>query len=299
MRFLQIIRWKNLLLIALIQILVKYYLIPLFNFESVLSNIQFVFLVLATVLIALGGNIINDIYDVEIDKINKPDKLWIPELATLQQAKISYVLLTSTGLVFSALVCWQIEKPLAILFFFIPVLTLFFYALYFKKRPFIGNLIVSFLVAFSIVLVAILESISLTTSFADLLKIESVIWGLSFFAFALNLLREIVKDMEDTIGDKALGVVSIPIKYGKEITHVVLKIIIGVLIGFLLAIVIIFYKKEPFLVGYLLFAVVSSLLLFVNQLNKVKRTTDYKKLSTLLKLIMLVGILSVFMINPT
>lgn len=299
MRLLQIIRWKNLLLIALIQILVKYYLIPLFNFESVLSNMQFVFLVLATVLIALGGNIINDIYDIEIDKINKPDQLWIPELATLQQAKISYVLMTSTGLVFSVFLCWQIGKFMFVFLFFIPVFALFFYALYFKKKPLLGNLMVSFLIAFSIVLVAIFEKISFKTSVANVLKIGDVIWGLAFFAFLLNLLREIVKDMEDTIGDKALGVVSIPIKYGKDSTHIVLKIIIGVLIGVLLAIAITLYRSEPLLVGYLLFAVISSLLLFVNQLNKVKRTTDYKKLSTLLKLIMLVGILSVFMINPT
>ena len=74
--FLKLIRWKNLLMIACIQILFKYVYFPTFAVTTSLSNINFFFLVLATVTIAAAGYIINDIYDIEADKINKPKKVF-------------------------------------------------------------------------------------------------------------------------------------------------------------------------------------------------------------------------------
>ncbi|HIP48201.1 MAG TPA: hypothetical protein EYG92_04450 [Lutibacter sp.] len=297
MRFLQIIRWKNLLLIALIQVLVKYYLIPLFDLQPILTNFQFVLIVFATVLIALGGNIINDIYDLEIDRINKPERVWISKLISIKQAKITYLIISFLGLLFGGLVSIQLGKTLFIVFFLIPIFALYLYASYFKKLLLIDNIFVATLIALSIIIIAVFEQVLFKGSIVNSLGISEVIWGLVFFAFFLNLVREIIKDIEDSIGDKAFGVVSFPIKFGNEITHILIKGIVGILIGVLIAIAIVWYKKEPFLAGYLVLAVITSLFLFVSQLNKVKTTTDYKKLSTLLKLIMLVGILSVFMIN--
>ena len=79
--FLNLIRWKNLLMIALVQILIKYaLLLPFYESHGVittLSPLAFFLLVIATVCIAAGGYVINDIYDVEADKINKPSKVII------------------------------------------------------------------------------------------------------------------------------------------------------------------------------------------------------------------------------
>ena len=72
---LNLIRWQNLLLIILVQVLIKYALFDAFNVLTKLDTLNFSLLVLATVLIAASGNIINDIYDIETDTINKPDKV--------------------------------------------------------------------------------------------------------------------------------------------------------------------------------------------------------------------------------
>lgn len=298
MRFLQIIRWKNLLLIVLIQILIKYYLLSLYNVNPVLSHFQFVILVLATLLITIGGNIINDIFDVEIDKINKPNSVWITNSLVLKKAKTAYLIVTIMGLLLGISLSIQVGKPLFILLFLIPISTLYFYSSLFKRRLLVGNFIVSFLIALSIVVVALFENLLIKTTNSNFLDLDEVIIGLAFFAFILNFAREIIKDMEDELGDRALGVVSFPIKYGKEKTHLLVKMILSSLIGVLFSLVIVIFKEEPFLAAYLVFAVIVSLFFFINQVNKAKQTSDYHKLSTLLKLIMLVGILSVFMINP-
>lgn len=297
MRFLQIIRWKNLVLIALIQVLVKYYLIPLFDTEPVLSAFQFVFLVLATVLIAIGGNIINDINDIEIDKINKPKSVWVSKVLSIKQAKTAYFIITIIGFLFGVLVSLQVDKPFFIIFFAISVIALYWYALFFKKLLLVDNIFVSSLIALSIVLIALFEQVLFKSSISNSLEIGEVIWGLIFFAFLINLVREVIKDIEDSVGDKAFGIQSFPIKYGIKYTHLFIKGIVAILIGVLIAIALVLYQKQPFLVGYLTLAVLISLFLFVNQLDKVKNNADYKKLSSLLKMIMLIGILSVFMIN--
>ena len=69
--FFNLIRFKNLVIIALTQFVIKYSLINYFVIDFVLTDVQFSLLVAATLLITAGGYIINDIYDVETDKINK------------------------------------------------------------------------------------------------------------------------------------------------------------------------------------------------------------------------------------
>lgn len=298
MFFLQIIRWKNLLLIVLIQLLVKYYLIPLFNQEAFLSHFHFTLVVLATVFIAIGGYVLNDLYDVAIDKINRPESVWIPTVLTSRQAKVSYFLVTSLGLVLGIVVSLQIDRPLFIVLFVIPVLALYLYAFKLKKMLIIGNVLVASLVAFSILIIALFEQIGFKSFSFETLAINKVILGLLVFSFLLNLLREIVKDIEDLTGDKTEGVISIPIKYGIKTTHKLLQGILTLVIGLLIAVAILFYKQEPLLVSFLIVVVVSLLLVFCFQLNKAVELKDYTKLSNLLKLIMSVGILSVFMINP-
>ena len=71
MNIINLIRYKNLILIALVQVLIKYAMFPAFNVDTTLSTFQFIILVISTVCIAAGGYIINDIFDVETDAINK------------------------------------------------------------------------------------------------------------------------------------------------------------------------------------------------------------------------------------
>ena len=77
MNFLNLIRWKNLLMIAFMQLLIKYALLVPFGAQTSLDGLGITLLILATICIAAAGNIINDIYDIETDLVNKPDRVII------------------------------------------------------------------------------------------------------------------------------------------------------------------------------------------------------------------------------
>lgn len=293
MRFLHIIRWKNLLLIALVQLVLKYYLIPTNKIEQIITDIHFTIIILAGILIAAGGYIINDIYDIQTDQINKPDSVWIPQFTSLWKAKRLYYSITGLGLIFGLLVSFSTEKHLAFLLFLVPVVLLYLYAVKLKKILIVGNITISLLVAFSLLIVLFFESNVLFS-----VSMMKVIWLFAFFAFSINLLREIVKDIEDSKGDKANGVVSIPIKFGIEKTKRIIIFITGIILSVIVAVSVTQYKDQTLLIIYLLFTVFIALVLFVLKLNNAKHSDEFSKLSNLLKLIMLIGILSVFMIKP-
>ena len=88
--FLQLVRWKNLIMLALIQILFKYVYFPAFTVDMALSNFNFSILVFTTLIIAAAGYIMNDIYDVEADKINKPSKVLVSRKISKKQANFLY-----------------------------------------------------------------------------------------------------------------------------------------------------------------------------------------------------------------
>jgi len=295
-KILHIIRWKNLLMIVGVQLMIRYYLMPIFYDRIVFSNLPFYFLVLATLCIAAGGYIINDIYDIAADKINKPQKVWIPTVYTLKTANIMYYAFTGVGLILGFLVSYILKDYAAFIYFLLPSILLYVYAVWLKKKLIVGNLIVSILVAFSLVVVALFIPDNLSQSNELTYSFWAVIWGLVFFVFILNLIREIVKDAEDSIGDKVIGVVSIPIKYGLETTNMIILLLSSSIIGVVLALSYYFYNIQLFLSIYLVFAVAMGFLLFLIQLNKATKNHHYTKLSLLLKLLMFVGLLSVFLI---
>ena len=77
MNFLNLIRWKNLLIIILVQVLIKYALFEPFNVEVALNDIQFFLLIAATVSTAAAGYVINDVFDIKTDTINDPDQVMV------------------------------------------------------------------------------------------------------------------------------------------------------------------------------------------------------------------------------
>jgi 4-hydroxybenzoate polyprenyltransferase len=280
-------------MIAFLQVLLKFFLIPLFQIPEQLSNSQFVLLVLATLLIAAGGYVINDIKDISIDKINKPDKQVVSKKISLSNAKIVYYLLSLSGLIMGAYLSFIKQNVLAFIGFLVPFILLYYYAIRAKKQFLIGNVLVSLLIVFSLLIVVVFELELLENN-----QLVNIIFAISLYTFFLNLAREIVKDSEDVIGDKAHGVQSIPVKYGFKGTAVSVQICIGILLLFTFAIGLLQYKTQPALVIYLVTGLMSGLLLFLSQLQKATKAADYAKLSILLKLLMVVGIISLLFVKP-
>ncbi len=294
---LNLIRWKNLLMIALVQYLVKYALFQPFGVSMSLSHFEFFLLILATICIAAAGNIINDIYDVETDFINKPKQVIVGAAISEKTAYNLFIAFNVLGVGIGFFVSNSIGKNELFSIFVIISILLYLYASFLKQTFLIGNIIVSALVAFSIIIVGIFELIpAMTTQNQNIqLTFFKIILDYAFFAFILNFLREIAKDIEDIDGDFKTGMHTLPIVIGRERTS---KILFSLsLIPLLL---IIYYintslYKQPISVGYFLIFLVGPLIYISIKLFSAKTKKDFHSISNLFKLVMLFGMLSLLL----
>ena len=152
MKFLKLIRYQNLLLIAFMQLVFRYGFLKLQNVYLSLSDMQYLLLVLATVLIAASGYIINDILDQETDGINKPNNVIIGNYISEDFAFNLYIGINIFALLIGYYLSNVINKPTFLAVFIIPVVLLYLYATSFKKIAVLGNLIVALVLGFSFTL---------------------------------------------------------------------------------------------------------------------------------------------------
>ena len=130
--FLKVIRPFNLLMIIVTQCIIKFAFFTHFNVETTLSTLGFIFLMLATVCIAAGGYIVNDIYDITADKINKPKTRTVGVSLARKKAQLYYYLFTLIGIGLGFVVSIIIEKPRYILYFIVIALGLYVYSRFLK-----------------------------------------------------------------------------------------------------------------------------------------------------------------------
>jgi len=233
--------------------------------------------------VAGSGMIINDIYDIEIDKINRPNRPLPRGELSLTQAKILFVLTFGIGILISV-IHW--------LFFALSglnvLLVVFFgligwlYAAWGKKSGFYGNLMVS--VSFSIGLIygAVLNSII----------IPAYIYYFFFTSFFLLLSREIVKGCEDIEGDKEEGVKTLAIKLGiKKATGFSIVFEIMAIIFFILPLFTDIINPTLFLI-LMIFGLADVTTAVVLSLRKNLEKKDFKKISLLLKVGALLGLVA-------
>ena len=134
-------------------------------------------------------------YDLESDKINKPKKVVVDTIISSRFSKNIYFSLNCLGLTFAIYLGFSIENYWFSIIFFTTALFLYIYSKYLKAAPLIGNFLVALLIALSILLLPILEMNSAYNDF-NYYFTYSVIYIVSFFAFCLNFIRELVKDIE-------------------------------------------------------------------------------------------------------
>ncbi len=297
MQLLKLIRYKNLLFIVLLQCLIKFVLFEAYKLETTLSNIHFVLLLLATLCIAAGGYIINDIFDVRIDAINKADKQIVSKHISEKMAYNYYIFFTAIGVCLGFYLSNHIGFPGFSALFILLGAFLYVYATYLKSVMIIGNLVVSFLVASTILIVGLFELFPNISSQNILLHQEvfRILLNYSLFAFLLTLLREIIKDIEDINGDQNGGLKTLPILIGRRRTTFV-----ALAFGAFLTILILVYMystlyRQTVALLYFLFLVIGPLLYFNVKIFSAEKKEDFSNLSSLLKFIMLTGILSLLL----
>lgn len=323
--FVKLIRLPNLLIIALTQYGIRYGLIyPILTeitdtnvLHLMLSDKLFFLLSLSTVLIAAAGYIINDYFDVKIDRVNRPQQIIIGKHIKRRVAMGGHIVLNVFAILIAIYVAYQINmvKLAAIQVFAAGIL--WYYSVSFKKQLLIGNIMVALLAALVPFVAGFYELFlqysylhqtvfELITHLEDQLNPEQLIiilkqnftiimfWvaGFSFFAFMSTIVREIIKDIEDYEGDKKYYSRSLPIIYGKNVAKKVAQSIIFLMllsVGYLqyyqfnlgdIISVVYFLVFVQFPLGYAFF-----------KLIKAQTKSDFTHLSRTLKVIMLFGIL--------
>ena len=278
LHFLKLIRWRNLLIIVFTQYMAKIFLVgkghsPL---ESILEFNQFLITV-STVLVAAAGYIINDYFDVKIDQVNKPEEVIIGRFIRRRHAMFAHQILNVSAAVISFTVSFKVFVVNVI-----AMTVLWFYASIFKKKPFIGNFLVAGLTASSLVVMAVYY-----TENDLLINIYAV------FAFGITLIREIIKDIEDTRGDKKFGSATLPIIWGIRKTKYLLFFFMA---GFIATVVFMGWTLENknLNIAFLLLGIPFIYLAF--QVYFADRKLHFSKLSTWIKLIMVFGILSMVVV---
>ena len=281
--------------IALAQIFIKYGLFQPFGVDTALTNFSFALLVIATICIAAAGNIINDIYDVEIDKVNKPKKVLIGKKISERNANRLFVLFNIAGVAIGFYLANSIGKPSFAALFIVFSALLYLYASYLKGILLIGNLLVSALVAMSLIIVALFDLFPAITpqNQATQSAVFKIVLQYGLFAFFINFIREIVKDLQDINGDKKGGMNTLPIALGRKRT-----ISIVFILGVFMTLGVVFYMYENLynqqtLLLYFLFAIVAPLLYFCIKSWEADSPKEYGFLSKLLKIIMFLGICSI------
>ena len=213
--FLDLIRFKNLVIIILTQFLIKVFLINFYLNGSALSHLDFSIYLCSLIAIIAGGYIINDIYDIVIDKINNPERIIIDKKISKTSALKIYYILNLIGISGGFYVSSQINKLYFGFIFVFFAFSLFKYSRNYKTSFLIGNLQVAFLTALSIITLALFDLIPSGIKKENGAEmIFYIILCYSAFSFITTLIREIIKDLEDIKGDKEVNANTFAINIG-------------------------------------------------------------------------------------
>lgn len=296
--YLNLVRWKNLLLIIFVFFVLRFSLFNALEIETNLSLIEFFILLMSVLAITASGYIINDIFDIKTDLINKPNKVIVSQKISSETGKIWYKITNTIGIALGMALCIKISKPTYSFIFIGVALLLYFYSKKFKTIPFLGNFIVALLVAISVLILPLFDIDLNADKNTQILAIQ-IIWTVSVFAFSLTLIREIVKDIEDVNGDYNLKMRTLPILFGGSRTQKFVLFLCLIPIGMLLYIIVNFAAIYKFTVLYLLFFVLIPILYFGFKLKYAMKKREFYKLSLLLKIIMFLGINSLIIFSIT
>lgn len=307
--FFRLVRFKNLLIIALTIIIMKYLiLIPVYEYyetELFFSNTGFLFLCISIILIAAAGNIINDYFDRKTDLINRPSKVVVVLKIKRRTAILLHLIFSIIGILFGFIASYYAGSILYGLFFIFMVFVLWKYSTILKRTVFWGNFSVAILTGIPAAIVALSEYLAFKNSGLILsadnimaIKVSTAfLFGFALFAIVYNFIREIVKDLEDIKGDSVTGVKTLAIKLGcKKANRLVSALL--VIAGFSVIFVWnLFIMKLPFLndnnfttIYIWVLIIVPTLFLAVKSLLAAQKK-DYTYMSKLLKIIMIIGVL--------
>ena len=274
-----VVRGYNILMIVLAQYLASIYILsPNIPLRDVIFDFNLFLIVSASALVIAAGYIINNFYDAEKDLINKPTKSMVDRLVSQRFKITAYFLLNFSATFISSYISFR-----AVLFFSAYIFGIWLYSHKLKRMLLLGNIVSASLAIAPFFVV-----------FVYYRNFETVIFVHALFLFLLILAREIIKNLENIVGDLTQNYRTFPIVYGDKVS----KIIIGFLIG--LTLVPAWLLINKFDIGHMYIYFVTSILvlmLFIFLLGRAKTKKDYVWLHNILKLIIILGVFGILFID--
>ncbi|WP_335973651.1 geranylgeranylglycerol-phosphate geranylgeranyltransferase [Gaetbulibacter jejuensis] len=274
-----VIRGYNILVVVIAQYLASIYILahdkPV---KEVVLDLNLLMLVLASAAAIAGGYIINNFYDSEKDLINRPRKTMLDRLVS-QNTKLSfYFVLNFIAVIMASYVSFR-----AVVFFSVYIFAIWFYSHKLKKLPFIGNLVS-----------AILTITPFFVIFVYYKNFEHVVFVHAMFLFLVISMRELTKDLENLQGDMAQDYHTIPVVYGEKTSKLMLTVLsVLTLVPTLLLI----FQYQVGKMSYYFYVSIVLLLVFVVMLWKSNSKSQYLILHNILKLIIVLGVISIPLID--
>lgn len=274
-----VVRGYNILIIVLAQYLTAIYILaPDLPVRNVIFDLNLLMLVLASSTAIAGGYIINNFYDREKDLINRPRKTMLDRLVSQRTKLSAYFILNFLSVGLASYVSFR-----AVFFFSIYIFLLWYYSHRLKKYPFIGNLTA-----------AVLAVVPFFAVFIYYQNFALVIFVHATFLFLLISMRELVKDLENITGDLAQNYRTIPVVYGEQVSKIMLTILA------VLTLLPVYFLLQYFEIGYMryyFYLTVVALIVFVIFLWLSAEKIHYILLHTILKLGIVIGVLSIVLLD--
>lgn len=306
MAWLKLVRWQNLVIVFLTQLFAwGCVIMPMQHYSPVplvLNWHNFLLVSLSTVLIAAAGYIINDYFDVKIDIINRPEKLILEKRIPMKWAIVVHTILNVVAILLAIIVARRAGHYSFVAMQLGCTLMLWLYSTTFKRQFVSGNVVVAILTAFTIAVLVLYENAIHHFLREDFfiyngtMLIPNPVWVLvtyAYFAFMLTWMREIVKDMEDFKGDAEQGCVTMPIKWGLLRSARFTQVIGALAVTPLIIGAVKLLKEQWYILGiYVLLGLALPIILWMYYLPKHATTKHYSKESRYLKIIMVLGVVS-------
>ena len=276
-----VIRIYNILVLVLAQYLAAIFIFsPKKSLRNVIFDVDLFYIVLATICVVAAGYIINNFYDVKVDRINRPLKSGIDNYVKQSTKLKLYFTLNFLGFIFGMLISWR-----AALFFAIYIFAIWFYSHKLKKYPFTGLI--------SATILTILPFFAIFIYFKNFSKI---IFVHAVFLFLVIMVRELVKDLQNMKGAIVNNYDTFPIAYGERKTK---QFSFFLLTLTLIPIVVLFsYPALSYMKYYFYFSMV--VLIYIGfYLWKSSERNQYRKIHNILKMLLLVGVLSLVFIDTS
>lgn len=293
------LRMTNILIMVitfyLIRILVVVPYANAFDIALTFDDWHFIVLIIVTMLSASAGNIVNDIYDVEIDQVNKPKKVFINRIVSKKNAWRLYFVLNGIAMALIFWVYFQIDWFLIWMYpfgFFLTWSMLWLYSYRYKKSVLIGNIIVGIFVSFvpwSVCYPELVNALIGTIPYQSFFVSTGIIYIL--FAFISTILREIIKDIEDKEGDAQFGGKTLPIVYGVVKAKRMAQGVGVLLLGMMSFSVYFLLTEKLYLSGfYGILTVIAPTIYLLVSLEKASEKKTFNQLSQIAKLVMMAGL---------